>query len=336
MPNENKADLLFVEFKDMETKEVTVEGEKYYEFEGYGATFGNIDLGNDICAKGCFEKSLKKRMPKILWQHNWNEPVGVYIEAKETEIGLMVKGRMPMSDSLVSERIVPQMKVGSVDSLSIGFFIVEAVWNNETEIRTIIEADLLEISPVTFPMNPLARIQAQKEFKAMYESKQMTSEVMKTDFAIADIEYKWNPEEAKKRIEGKGLPELPVFDVINEKAVVVPRAMFALKAQLIGARGGYDGDEVVAKEFLNKYYEKMNLEAPFIGTAAFCETEINNLQKSELSYILRNGKLSKSCADSVAGKVLATDTKPDETGNEKAIKSISDDIKKRTQKLNTK
>jgi len=159
---------------------------------------------------------------------------------------------------------------------------------------------------------------------------------MKQDFTIADIEYKWNAEEAKARLEGKELPDLPVFDLIDEKTVVVPRAMFALKASLIGAKGGYDGDKVVAKEFLNKYYEKMNLEAPFNGTTAFCETEINNIQKSELSFILRNGKLSKSCADSIAGKVLATDTKPDETGNEKAIKSISDDIKKRTQKLNTK
>jgi len=333
---ENKNGVLFVKVKSMETKEVTVKGKKYFEIRGLASTFGNVDLGDDICAKGCFTDSLKERMPKVLWQHSRYEPIGIITEAYEKDEGLYIRVLLPIDDTFVKGRVLPQVEAGSVDSFSIGYSVVEASWNNDTDVRTLIKVNLWEVSLVTFPMNPLAKIEAMKEFKQFYAGNAKVEIIMKSDFTIADISHKWNAEEAKARLEGKELPDLPVFDVIDKKTVVVPRAMFALKAQLIGARGGYDGDEVVAKEFLNKYYEKMNLEAPFIGTAAFCETEINNLQKSELSYILRNGKLSKSCADSVAGKVLATDTKPDETGNEKAIKSISDDIKKRTQKLNTK
>ncbi len=54
------------------------------------------------------------------------------------------------------------MRDGAIDGLSIGFRTVRARTDAKTGIRRIIEADLWEISIVTFPMLPQARINSVK------------------------------------------------------------------------------------------------------------------------------------------------------------------------------
>lgn len=73
------------------------------EFEGYGSVFGVKDSYGDIVVPGAFTKSLqtwkeKGRMPALLWQHQTAEPIGVYTEMKEDDVGLYVKGRLLIDD----------------------------------------------------------------------------------------------------------------------------------------------------------------------------------------------------------------------------------------------
>lgn len=49
------------------------------------------------------------------------------------------------------------IKQGAIDGLSIGFYIKNSVFNDAKQ-RVITEADLLEISIVTFPANQSAKI----------------------------------------------------------------------------------------------------------------------------------------------------------------------------------
>jgi HK97 family phage prohead protease len=132
------------------------EDDSFHIFEGMGSTFGNVDLGDDVVVKGAFSKSLKEREPVILWQHDMREPIGTPIELKETDKGLFVKARMPKEDTLVSGRIMPQMRAKSIKSMSIGFSVTE--FEIEKGIRHIKEAKLFEISLVTIPMNPKAEV----------------------------------------------------------------------------------------------------------------------------------------------------------------------------------
>lgn len=134
------------------------EGEGMFMFEGFASTFGNLDLDDDVIDKGAFKKSLAKRKPKLLWQHSLDEPLGVFTSIEESSAGLFVKAKMPLEDTFVSGRVRPQIKIGSITSMSIGFFIVESTFNRETEIRTIHEVELFEISLVSIPANPKAVI----------------------------------------------------------------------------------------------------------------------------------------------------------------------------------
>ena len=55
------------------------------------------------------------------------------------------------------------MKTGALDGLSIGFRTIRARQDAKTGVRRILEADLWEISVVTFPMLPSARISNVKQ-----------------------------------------------------------------------------------------------------------------------------------------------------------------------------
>jgi len=129
-------------------------------FSGYASLFDRVDLGRDVVARGAFAKSLKARGPagiRMLFQHDPAEPIGVWTELREDARGLFVRGRLAKGVARARE-VLSLMKSGALDGLSIGFRAVRARADGATGIRRIIEADLWEISVVTFPMLPEARI----------------------------------------------------------------------------------------------------------------------------------------------------------------------------------
>jgi len=133
------------------------EDDKFFIFEGLAATFGNLDLVDDIVERGAFKESIEKELPVILWQHSSYEPIGMPAVITEIPEGLFVIGRLPKEDVFVSGRVIPQLKIGSVKTMSIGFHALEFEINNQG-IRRLIKVDLKEISLVTFPANPKAKI----------------------------------------------------------------------------------------------------------------------------------------------------------------------------------
>jgi len=133
------------------------------EFEGYGSVFGVKDSYSDIVVPGAFQKSLKawgdkSQLPAMLWQHNMNEPIGIYTEMREDDVGLYVKGRLLINDDPLAKRAHAHMKAGSITGLSIGYILNDYVWNKDKQAYELKEVDLWEVSLVTFPSNDEARI----------------------------------------------------------------------------------------------------------------------------------------------------------------------------------
>jgi len=142
------------------------EDKNYGTFEGYGSVFGNKDLGNDVIEAGAFAKSLKKRKPqnvKLLYQHKSDMPIGVFDEIREDEHGLVVKGRLALKTQAGAEAY-ELLKMGALDGLSIGFRVnpKEVSYDKRGNKRIIKEVDLMEVSLVTFPMNPQATVRSVK------------------------------------------------------------------------------------------------------------------------------------------------------------------------------
>lgn len=156
--SEYETDTLDVKF---DIKSVDEEDDRGY-FEGYGSIFGNKDLGNDVVMQGAFAKSIGRKgakAVKMLYQHRPDEVIGVYDEIIEDSRGLKVKGRLAMGTQRGRE-VYELMKMGAIDGLSIGYRIAPkgADYDERGKKRLIKEVDLMEISAVTFPMNPRARV----------------------------------------------------------------------------------------------------------------------------------------------------------------------------------
>ena len=142
------------------------EDKNYGTFEGYGSVFGNKDLGNDVIEAGAFAKSLKKRKPqnvKLLYQHKSDMPIGVFDEIREDDHGLVVKGRLALKTQAGAEAY-ELLKMGALDGLSIGFRVnpQQVSYDKRGGKRIIKEVDLMEVSLVTFPMNPQATVRSVK------------------------------------------------------------------------------------------------------------------------------------------------------------------------------
>jgi HK97 family phage prohead protease len=158
---EVKSDLEIIKAYDDEE-----EDKEYGRFEGYGSVFGNKDLGNDVIEKGAFSKSLRKRKAKgvkLLYQHKSDMPIGVFDEIKEDDHGLVVKGRLALKTQAGAEAY-ELLKMGALDGLSIGFRVnpKEVSYDKRANKRIIKEVDLMEVSLVTFPMNPQATVRSVK------------------------------------------------------------------------------------------------------------------------------------------------------------------------------
>lgn len=142
----------------METKNLKIElkadGDEG-KISGYGAVFGNVDSYGDRILKGAFTESLKSTKPKMLWQHDMYNPIGVWDEIYEDEKGLYVEGRLATGSAQGADAYA-LAKMGALDGLSIGY--MAKAYDESNEVRELQEIELFEISMVTMPANDLATI----------------------------------------------------------------------------------------------------------------------------------------------------------------------------------
>jgi len=149
-----------VKFAPVDLKSVEADG----TFSGYASLFGEVDLGRDVVMPGAFRDSLAARGPrgvKLLFQHDPNEPIGVWLDLAEDGKGLRARGRL-MPEVTRGREVLSLMRAGALDGLSIGFRTVTGRSDPKSGVRRLHKIDLWEISVVTFPMLPEARVSTVK------------------------------------------------------------------------------------------------------------------------------------------------------------------------------
>lgn len=130
------------------------------EFEGYASIFGLMDLGHDVVLPGAFKTSLIERGTsgiRLLWQHDPHQPLGRWDEICEDTRGLYVRGHLDLGQTKAREAFA-LMSRGALDGLSIGYRTQIERKDPATGLRALEKIDLWEISLVTFPLLPQARV----------------------------------------------------------------------------------------------------------------------------------------------------------------------------------
>jgi len=138
-----------------------------WTFTGYASTFGNVDQGGDVVMRGAFDASLvtRKRRP-LLWQHDLREPIGVEVNLKADDRGLI--GTWKVIDTARGTDAHKLLKAGAIDSMSIGYLPTELEFD-DVGVRKLTQVDLLECSLVTLPMNEQALVTQVKRLQSRVE-----------------------------------------------------------------------------------------------------------------------------------------------------------------------
>jgi HK97 family phage prohead protease len=150
-----------------------VTGPSARTFSGYGAVFNNVDSYGDVIDPGAFKKTLSEAKksdawPAMLLQHggfgfNADDmtPIGIWTEMDEDEKGLKVTGKL--ADTQRGNEVYGSAQDGAaagpkrpLDRLPSAQIHVGTKAGEPR--RRLHELDLVEVSLVTMPANPKARV----------------------------------------------------------------------------------------------------------------------------------------------------------------------------------
>lgn len=138
--------------------------------ECFVAGIGNKDSVGDICASGAFTKSLQRRKPRVVWGHNWNDPIGKVLEIYEVPPsdprlplkmkiagigGLFAKVQFNLQSEKGREAFTMVAFFGEEQEWSIGYKTLRAQYDQKSQANVIYELELYEVSPVLHGANQL-------------------------------------------------------------------------------------------------------------------------------------------------------------------------------------
>ena len=129
-------------------------------FAGYAAIFDRVDRGGDVVRAGAFgpdaEGKLAAAGVPLLWHHGPASVIGVVESAREDARGLRVIGRVSRRTAAGREAAAA-LEQGVLDGLSFGYRVKTARGSRPRELLAL---ELVEVSLVTHPMQPMARVVA--------------------------------------------------------------------------------------------------------------------------------------------------------------------------------
>lgn len=167
MPNETDA-FIDTQYKAMQGQVNIDEAQGIVEC--FVAGLGNKDSVGDICLPGCFNESLKRRKPRVVWGHNWNEPIGKVLEIYEVPPsdprlpmkmkragigGLYARVQFNLKSERGRQAFSDVSFFGEEQEWSIGYKTLNADYDAQRQANLLREVELYEVSPVLHGANQL-------------------------------------------------------------------------------------------------------------------------------------------------------------------------------------
>ena len=138
--------------------------------EAFVSGIGNKDSVGDIVVTGAFNGSLKRRKPRVVWGHDWNQPIGKVLEIYEVPKsdprlpekmkragigGLFAKVQFNLNTERGREAFANVAFYGMDQEWSIGYKTITADFDAGRQANMLKEVELYEISPVLHGANQL-------------------------------------------------------------------------------------------------------------------------------------------------------------------------------------
>ena len=138
--------------------------------ECFVAAIGNKDSVGDIVASGAFDGSLRRRKPRVVWGHDWNQPIGKVLAIEEVPAsdprlpakmkaagvgGLLARVQFNLKSERGREAFNSVAFFGGDQEWSIGYKTLKADYDPERQANVLKEVELFEVSPVLHGANQL-------------------------------------------------------------------------------------------------------------------------------------------------------------------------------------
>jgi HK97 family phage prohead protease len=239
------------------------------EIKGSAST-NAVDRAGDIIERDAWTKGgLEnfKTNPIILFNHNYDKPIGRATNLKVTDNGLEISAKISKAAGDVTQLI----KDGVLGAFSVGFKVKDADYMTETDGYKIKDAELFEVSVVSLPCNQGATFGLSKSFGSMedYNKHKQTFYTANLNDSADAVEVE-QPSTAKATItetnmskENNSPESTPEFDLNSfateaaEKAV----AQYAMKQAELKAAELKLADEAAEKASTDAEVQKASEEA---------------------------------------------------------------------------
>lgn len=184
-----------VSYKDLSTDDAPG------TIEAIVSVFNNKDAAGEVVMPGAFTNSLARKLPRFVWGHNWEQPVGKTLEAYEllpgdsrlpisllSLGGLYVKGQFNLNTTRGKDAY-EDLKFGSIDEFSIGYRVLRA--HRVTEEGENVELDPFDLMfgffsrKSTLYLDELDLIEWSPVLAGMNDRTQLIG--VKTDAPIVDL-----------------------------------------------------------------------------------------------------------------------------------------------------
>lgn len=284
---------------------------------GIAWPFGSPDRAGDVIGKGAM--TFPDALP-MLFAHDQTQPIGVWNEINETPDGLTVKGRLLIDDVPKAREVYALIRARALSGLSIGFSTKKAMPRNRG--RTITALDLREISVVSVPSHPGAKITTIKAVDGTADHEDITLEneeltndpVISSETLIEIKSLRTDMDKLKAKLNrptaaNSNVPEAKNDNDLEQKAFtsflrrgVERMGVDEVKALTVAndANGGYLAPEEMGNELIKllseyspirSYARVVSISAPEIkyprrvsGTAATWVDEIENRTESGMTF----------------------------------------------------
>lgn len=173
--------------------------------EGYASTC-DVDRSGDVVSPDAWKKGLTNYLknPIILAYHDHDDPVGRMVEHRVDSKGLWIKARISSAAEIYN-----LVKDNVLTAFSIGFKVIDATYDSQSEVFMIKEVELVEISVVSVPCNQntlfsLAKAFDNAEDYSVFKKqfiKSTTTNSVDSENSTTKKEWTMSPEEIKQMLE---------------------------------------------------------------------------------------------------------------------------------------
>jgi HK97 family phage prohead protease/HK97 family phage major capsid protein len=250
------------------------------------ASTNALDRAGDIIeaqawTKGGLENF--KQNPILLFNHDYNRPIGRATSLEVTDKGLEITGRISKAAGDIKDLV----KDGVLGAFSVGFKVKDADYMTETDGYKIKDAELFEVSVVSIPCNQGATFGLSKSFDSIDEYNEFKKQFLKANStAAADAVKIEQPSEEKSSkmetdmSEEKKSPETSIdLEAFAKEVAEKTATSIAMKQAEAKAAQEKAQAEAAEKQAEVEANEKAVQEAKQVETKTIIEAGLSGAEK---------------------------------------------------------